>query len=256
MKITILGSGTSQGVPVIGCNCNTCISDNPKDHRLRSSVLIESKGRNILIDIGPDFRQQMLTNKVNHIDSILLTHEHNDHVIGLDDIRPFNFKQNLDMPVYALDRVLNDLSNKFGYIFNDSPYPGIPRIVRHPLSFNVDFVLFDDIIITPIKIMHGTLPILGFRVGNFAYITDASLIEEQEMSLLDGLDVLVLNALQYRHHYSHFTFREALDVANKINSKATYLTHLSHDLGRHDDLLKIMPDHIFPSYDSLVIHIN
>lgn len=255
MKITFLGTGTSQGVPIIGCPCEVCQSTDVRDKRLRSSVMISIQDLNIIIDVGPDFRQQMLTNDVKSLHAILLTHEHNDHVIGLDDIRPFNFKQHMDMPLYAIPRVIDDITNKFAYIFQPNPYPGIPRIVCHPIDYNQKFAICNNIHVQSIRVMHGTLPIVGYRIGTFAYITDASLIGDQEMEELGGLDVLVLNALQYRPHYSHFTFDEAVAIAKKLNAKNTFFTHISHELGFHSDILAKLPQNIQPAFDTMTIEI-
>ncbi len=255
MQITFLGTGTSQGVPVIGCDCATCMSEDPKDKRLRSSVLFSLDHCNILIDVGPDFRQQMLINKVKKLDAILLTHEHNDHIIGMDDIRPFNFKQGMEMPIYGLSRVLDDVIKKFAYVFEPNPYPGSPKIVCHELEGNHTYNLFPNLNIKTIHVMHGSLPILGYRIDDFAYITDASYLDEIAIANLSDLKVLVLNALQYRKHYSHYTFGEAVEVARMIGAESTYFTHMSHSLGKHVDVLKKCPSGIFPAYDGLTLSI-
>lgn len=255
MKITFLGTGTSQGVPIIGCDCTTCMSDDPKDSRLRSSVMISIGEFEILIDVGPDFRQQILCNRIQKLDAILLTHEHNDHIIGMDDIRPFNFKQGLDMPVYALSRVLDEVKNKFGYIFEPYPYPGAPRVSCHEITGNQSYEIAKGIHVQTINVMHGSLPILGFRIGNFAYITDASFLDDEAFEALTGLDVFVLNALQFRKHYSHFTFEEAIETAQRVGAKQTYFTHMSHELGNHIALSAKCPSHIQPAYDGLVLNI-
>jgi len=255
MKITFLGTGTSQGVPIIGCDCATCLSNDPKDSRLRSSVMISIGDFEILIDVGPDFRQQILSNNIQKLNVILLTHEHNDHIIGMDDIRPFNFKQGSEMPVYALSRVLDEVKNKFGYIFEPYPYPGAPRVSCHEITGNQCYEIATDIRVQTINVMHGSLPILGFRIGNFAYITDASFLDDEAFDALTGLDVFVVNALQFRKHYSHFTFEEALDTAKRVGAKQTYFTHMSHELGRHVELSEKCPPHVLPAYDGLVLSI-
>lgn len=254
--MTFLGTGTSQGVPVITCDCAVCTSPDEKDMRLRSALLIKQFGKNILIDTGPDLRQQMLVNHVQRLDAVLLTHEHNDHTIGLDDIRPFNFRQQYDMPVYGLERVLADVKSRFKYIFENDPYPGIPRVVCHSVGYNERFTLFNAIEITTLRIMHGNLPILGYRIGDFAYVTDASLIDDETFGLLKNLKVLVLNALQIRPHYSHFNLTEAIEISEKINAEKTFFTHISHNLGRYEDLKKNLPPGILPAFDRLKLMID
>jgi phosphoribosyl 1,2-cyclic phosphate phosphodiesterase len=255
LKITFLGTGTSQGVPVIGCTCNTCTSSDVRDKRLRSSVLISIDNHNILIDAGPDFRQQMLTNHVSHLDAILITHEHNDHVIGMDDIRPFNFRQRVDMPIFSLERVIDEIRMKFSYIFDNKPYPGVPRVVCNTILPAETFEMFSSIKVDAIDILHGNLPILGYRIKKFAYITDASYISDQSLQGLLGLDVLVLNALQYRKHYSHFNFDEAVYMAQKIGAEKTYFTHMSHEIGLYGDMITKLPENILPAYDGLTLEL-
>ena len=251
--ITILGTGTSQGVPVIGCDCTTCLSDDLRDKRLRSSVLISTDKAQVVIDVGPDFRQQMLTSRSERLDAVLLTHEHNDHVIGIDDIRPFNFKHAMDMPLYGLPRVVSDIRNKFGYIFESDPYPGAPKVICHEILPGQELEVAKGLIVQTLHVMHGNLPVLGFRIGNFGYITDASFIPKETMEALGGLDVLILNALRYRKHETHFTFDEAVAAANQIGAGVTYFTHMSHELGRYSDLLEKLPPHIQPAFDGQVI---
>lgn len=255
-NVTFLGTGTSQGVPVIGCHCDVCMSEDKRDNRLRSSVLISIENIRILIDAGPDFRQQMLRHHVTHLDAILLTHEHNDHVVGLDDIRPFNFKQGTEMPVFALPRVIEDIKSKFSYIFESYPYPGAPRVICKPIVGNNTYLFHQELSFTTINVMHGSLPILGYRFDDFAYITDASYIDEEALLLLQGLEILVINALQFRKHYSHFTFDEAVQIAETIGAKKTYLTHMSHEMGNFEHLLLKCPPNIYPAYDGLILHVN
>lgn len=251
-KITFLGTGTSQGVPVIGCDCEVCQSEDPKDKRLRTSIMLETNDKTLVVDIGPDFRQQMLRAKVSRVDAILLTHEHTDHVIGLDDVRPFNFRYEMDMPVYGLERVLELLKIRFDYIFAPVKYHGLPRVVLHPISKTADIVV-EGIPITPIEVIHGKLPILGFRFDNFTYLTDIKTISEEELAKVRGTEVLVLSALRRRPHYSHLTLQEALDLIEIIQPKQAYLTHLSHYMGKHATIEAELPDHVSVAYDGLEV---
>lgn len=253
MRIIFLGTGTSQGIPVIGCSCDTCTSSNLKDKRLRSSVLVEVDNLSVLIDIGPDFRQQMLHSKVSKIDAVLLTHEHNDHIVGIDDIRPFNFKQKCKIPFYALKRTIDDLKTKYAYIFDVDPYPGAPGIDCIEVLQGSSFKVLSNLEVFPIHVMHGTLPILGFRIYDFAYITDASFLDHGTLDRLKNLKVLVINALQYQRHYSHFTFDEAVEKAKFIGAEKTYLTHMSHHLGTYQEVLSKCPPNIFPGFDGLIV---
>lgn len=253
MKITFLGTGTSQGIPIIGCDCEVCISDDLRDKRLRVSVCIEVLGKNILIDIGPDFRYQMLRSGINKIDAILVTHEHRDHVAGLDDIRPINFKYNTDMPVYATERVQQSLRKAYDYIFENN-YPGVPKVAFKTIKKDQEFY-FADISVQPIEFLHAQLPVMGFRIENFAYLTDLKTIDEEQLNYLKGLDVLVLNALQHKDHYSHLTLNEALDLIKKIEAKSTFLTHMSHSLGKHEEIEKMLPPSVSLAYDGLVLEL-
>ncbi len=252
MKITLLGTGTSQGVPVIGCPCSVCVSDNPLDKRLRVAVLLSKDGRNIVIDCGPDFRQQMLKFEVKTLDAILLTHEHNDHVIGLDDVRPFNFRQGGNMPIYAQRRVNNEIKDRFAYAFTPQPYPGAPQLEQYDIKENEAFELF-GMTITPIHIWHGRLPILGFRIGDFAYITDAKTIEPSERAKLKNLKYLVINALHYHEHHSHFNVAEALAMIEILQPQNAYLTHISHHFGLADEINLTLPANVKLAYDGQII---
>lgn len=253
MKITFLGTGTSQGIPVIGCKCDACISTDPRDNRLRVSIQIETEGKTIVIDVGPDFRQQMLRAKTEQIDAILITHEHSDHVAGLDDIRPFNFRYETDMPIYLTKRVAKDLKQRFSYIF-ESNYPGLPKIQQQLISKESSFVAA-DIPIVPIEIFHGELPILGFRIGDFAYLTDFKTIAPSEEIKLKGVQTLVISALQHHAHHSHSTLTESVDFIEKLGIPKAYLTHLSHKMGTHAATEQLLPQNIRIAYDQLVIEV-
>ncbi|MEB0262174.1 MULTISPECIES: MBL fold metallo-hydrolase [unclassified Mucilaginibacter] len=253
MTITFLGTGTSQGVPVIACTCPVCLSTDKHDKRLRTSILIEGEGKVIAIDSGPDFRYQMLREKVMHLDAIVFTHEHKDHVAGMDDIRAFNYKQQMPMDIYADDRVQLALRREFPYIFDNKGYPGIPQVNLHTVTlepFNVGDVHF-----TPIEVMHYKLPVKGYRIKDFTYITDAKTLSEVEKDKIRGSKILVINALQKEKHISHFTLDEAIAFARDIGAKQTYLTHISHRLGKHADVSIELPAGIYLAYDGLKLEI-
>lgn len=252
MTITFLGTGTSQGVPVIACECNVCLSSDHKDKRLRSSVLIEVEGEKLVIDTGPDFRYQMLREDVRHLSAVLFTHEHKDHVAGLDDIRAFNFKQQAAIPVYASRQVLDALKKEFNYVFSDQRYPGIPQIHIHEIQ-NEKFTILDKIEILPVRVMHFRLPVMGFRIGDFTYITDAKTVEPHEIEKIRGTKVLVVNALQREKHISHFTLEEAIAFAELIGAESSYFTHISHRLGTHEHVAQELPAGIHLAYDGLKI---
>lgn len=252
MKITILGTGTSQGIPVIACNCIVCRSTDHKDKRLRVSVLIETGDRTIVIDSGPDFRYQMLRANVKDLDAILFTHEHKDHVAGLDDIRPFNYLLKKNIEIYATERVQHALKKEFSYIFAEAHYPGLPQIDLNTIA-NDAFSVGETTII-PLDIMHYKLPILGFRINDFVYVTDAKTISEETISKIEGAKILVVNALQKEQHISHFTLDEAIDFARKIGAKETYFTHISHNMGLHEVVEKELPDNIKLAYDGLTLY--
>ncbi len=253
-QVTFLGTATSQGVPVIACDCPVCLSADPRDKRLRSSILFESPSTNFVIDTGPDFRQQMLDNQVKEIHAVVLTHEHQDHVAGLDDVRPFNFRYNRDMPVYGEQRVLEDMKQRFSYIFKPHPYPGLPKIDLREINEN-DIFKINDIKIQPVRIIHGRLPILGFRIGDFTYLTDLYEIEEKEKEKVKGSKILVVSALHHKKHYSHLTLQEALEFIEEMQPEKAYLTHLSHFMGLHEEVEKSLPAHVRIAYDGLKIFI-
>ncbi|MDT0558703.1 MBL fold metallo-hydrolase [Ichthyenterobacterium sp. W332] len=251
MKVTFLGTGTSQGIPIIGSTHPVCLSTNPKDKRLRVSVLIEWNNYAYVIDCGPDFRQQMLRAKCSKIDGIVFTHEHADHTAGLDDIRPFFFRQG-DFPIYAHKRVLRALAKRFDYIFTNEPkYPGVPNIVENEIE-NKPFTL-GNLSIIPIDGLHHKLQVFGFRFGDFAYLTDMKTVPDKEIKKLKGVKVLVVNALRETPHLSHFNLDEAIDFINKVKPEKTYLTHISHMLGFHDEVQQKLPENVFLAYDNLQI---
>jgi len=253
MRITILGTGTSQGVPVIACKCDVCMSDDVLDKRLRSAVMIEEGSTRIVVDVGPDFRQQMLINRVDDLDAILLTHEHADHIFGLDDIRSFNWLRKSPMDVYCEPRVQQNLRNIFSYVFAANKYPGTPQMDLIDLG-DQEFKI-GSLTILPIRVYHHELPVYGFRFGQFAYLTDFNRIENQEIEKLRGVDTLVISALRKAPHISHLNLPGALELIEKIAPRKAYLTHMSHEMGKHKDLLAELPPDIEPAYDGLVLEI-
>lgn len=252
-KITVefLGTGTSQGVPVIACNCPVCTSENPKDKRLRSSIYIKVNETRLVVDAGPDFRQQILRINLQKLDAILLTHEHTDHIFGLDDIRAFNWVQGHPTDIYAEERVQQAIKRVFNYVFARYKYPGIPQMNLH-LVENKPFSV-GEVEIIPIRGYHYKLPVFGYRIGKMAYLTDINFVETIEKDKLMGLDLLIVNALRIEKHISHFNLEEALQFIDEIKPKKAYLTHVSHLLGTHDDVEKILPDNVFMAYDGLVL---
>ena len=255
MKITILGSGTSQGVPMIACDCHVCKSEDLRDKRLRSSIMISQNGENHVVDSGPDFRQQMLKHEVKTLSSILFTHEHKDHVAGLDDVRGFNYKESRNMEVFCTSRVEEALKREFHYIFSENKYPGVPRLNINRISTN-NFILPGGIEVQPIQIMHYMMPVLGFRFGDFTYITDAKTISNVEIEKVKGTKILIVNALHQKEHVSHFNLEEALDFIKVVNPEKTYLTHISHTFGTFKEIEKMLPPNVFVAYDGLIIDVN
>ena len=251
MKLTILGTGTSQGVPVIGCDCPVCTSKDPRDDRQRSAALLSDGVVHVLIDAGPDFRRQMLRARVNRLDAILLTHEHNDHVIGLDDIRPLNFISGKPLAVHALPRVTEEVKKRFEYVFAD-PIPGLPRIDLLPLSVG-DLLNFGLLNIEVIGVQHGRLPILGFRFGAAAYLTDVKTLLPSELEKLRGLDCLVINALHHTEHPTHLNLTEALALIEQLQPRQAWLTHVSHRMGTYESVAANLPPGVSLAYDGLEI---
>jgi len=250
MKITFLGTGTSQGIPVIGSKHPVCLSNNPKDTRLRTSALIQWNNKNIVIDCGPDFRAQMLNSGCDRVDAIFFTHEHNDHVSGLDDIRPFYFRQG-NIPIYASERVIHALNKRFDYIFkNEGNIPGTPNVTTNIIDDNF---MFNKQEVVLLNAFHGNLPINGFRFDNLAYFTDVKTINQDEYFKLKDLDVLIINALRIEEHYSHLNLNDALEIISKIKPKRAYLTHISHKLGFHKDVQLSLPENVFLAYDGLQV---
>ena len=258
VHLTLLGTGTSQGVPVIACDCGVCTSADPRDNRLRSSALFHVDGddapegpRNFVVDTGPDFRQQMLRERVGAVDAVLFTHEHKDHVAGLDDIRAFNFRSKRDMDVYATPSVQAALRREFHYVFSDNPYPGVPQVRLHDLDAETKSI--GGVEVHPLPVMHYKLPVLGFRIGPIAYITDANAFSTVTWDRLQGVEVLVLNALRKEPHISHFNLEEALEVIERVGPKQAYLTHISHLLGQHEEVDAALPTGVSLGWDGLRI---
>ncbi len=252
MKLTFLGTGTSQGVPVIACHCDVCRSVDKRDRRLRTSALLTVDGKNILLDIGPDFRQQMLRHDVNHLDAILITHAHRDHVGGLDDIRSFNYVQHRNMDIYLNGEAKLALLRDYAYIFAHHEFPGLPEADLHEVKAPFEAAGFE---VVPVKAMHKDLPILGYRVGEMAYITDANHIAPEELEKIAGVKVLVINALRKEKHFSHFSLPEALEIIEKVNPGCAYLTHISHEMGLHAEVERMLPEGVFLAYDNLEVEI-
>ena len=249
MKITLLGTGTSQGVPVVGCGCEVCRSTDPRDNRLRTAAFVETDDVRLLIDAGPDLRQQLLRENITKVDAVLVTHEHKDHLAGLDDIRPVYFRQKRPMDIYAMQRVLNVVRKDYDYAFKENPYPGAPSFNLQPVRYDKFYV--GNVEIQPIQVRHLTLPILGYRIGKFAYITDASFVAEAELAHLRDLEVLVVNALHHDKHYSHFNLEQALQFIDLVKPQRAYLTHSSHHMGLYADVQKTLPPNVTLGYDGL-----
>ena len=251
-KLTFLGTGTSQGIPVPTSKHPVSLSKDSKDKRLRTSALLQTDELNIVIDCGPDFRYQCLRCGLEHLDAVFVTHEHSDHIAGIDDIRPYYFKRGSDIPFYAQRKVLDAIKVRFPYVFAENKYPGAPGI--EDISVDNEKFEVEGHLFTPIKVMHGSLEILGYRYKNMAYITDASFISDNELEKLKNLDVLILNALRHEEHHSHYNLRQALEVSKKIGAKQTYFTHISQYMGFHEEESKKLPDNHYFAYDGLEIY--
>ncbi len=259
MKITFLGTGTSQGIPVIGSDHPVCLSADPRDKRLRVSLLVQVDGFNYVIDCGPDFRQQMLGSALSRkrlpLHGILFTHEHADHVAGLDDIRPFVFKQG-DMPIYAHKRVLDILKHRYAYVFEtENKYPGAPRVETFEVEKDLLVPIKEGVEVIAIEAFHGELPVLGYRFSGMAYLTDVKTIDASEIQKLQGVDILIINALRFEEHRTHLNVKEALSLVDKIKPKKTYFTHISHHMGFHADVEDQLPDNVHLAYDGLALTI-
>jgi len=249
VKITFLGTGTSQGVPVIACDCGVCHSTDERDKRLRTSVLVQNNETSIVIDTGPDFRQQMLGCKLKKLDAVLFTHEHRDHIAGLDDIRSFNFKQQKPMDVYAEERVIRALKHEFPYVFAENKYPGVPSVNIHRI--NKESFSIGNMKVIPVRAMHYRLPVFGFRIGDFGYLTDANFISEEEKEKFIGVKYLVVGALRKEKHISHFTLDEAVSLINDLSPRRGYLTHMGHQMGKYAEIEKMVPPNVRLAYDGL-----
>jgi phosphoribosyl 1,2-cyclic phosphate phosphodiesterase len=253
LKVTFLGTGTSQGVPVIACSCGICLSSDPKDKRLRTSILIEIDKVNIVIDSGPDFRQQMLNADVKTLDAIVFTHEHRDHIAGLDDIRAYNYIQQKAIDIYAEERVQLAIKQEFAYIFAEQKYPGIPQVNMHLIDSQPFKILGNTVI--PIRAMHMRLPVLGFRIGNFTYLTDVNFIPEDEKIKIVGSTHIVISGLRKQKHISHYSLNEAIQLIQEFKPEKGYITHISHQMGLHDEVQAELPPNILLAYDNLVVTI-
>lgn len=251
-RLTFLGTGTSTGIPEIGCHCRTCRSDDFRDKRFRASALVEYGGEEILIDCGPDFRCQLIRSDIRSLDRILLTHEHYDHTCGLDDVRPL-FYRSRECPIYAEPNVIDAIKQRIPYVFVERPYPGVPRLEMRPIEVGQSIKLKDGSKIEPIRVMHGRLPILGYRIGDLAYITDCKTLPEESIEMIRGVKVLVINALRVYAHPSHLNFDEAMQLIQQIQPKKAYLNHIAHTFGKQVEIEALCPPHVQPAYDTLTV---
>ncbi|MEG1553492.1 MAG: MBL fold metallo-hydrolase [Rikenellaceae bacterium] len=253
-KIIFLGSGTSQGIPMIGCRCSVCTSNDSRDKRLRSALFIEYKGVKFVIDTGPDFRYQMLRENITDIDAILFTHSHKDHIAGLDDVRAYNYILKRGIDIYAEKHTLDVIKSEFHYAFDEIRYPGVPEIIAHTIDTTPFYI--KGVKIIPLRGIHYKMPVLGFRIGDVSYITDMNHIDVSEIEKMKGSKILIIDALRRERHISHFTLNEAIEISKQVAAPKTYLTHISHQLGLYQDLIKELPSGIEPSYDRQIISLN
>jgi phosphoribosyl 1,2-cyclic phosphate phosphodiesterase len=253
IQVTFLGTGTSQGIPMIACGCEVCQSTDSRDKRLRVSIHVETQGKSFIIDTGPDFRQQILRAGIQHVDAVIYTHEHKDHTAGMDDIRGFNYAQQAKIPLYAQQNVIDQLKREFAYAFGEDKYPGVPEIEVHPIT--KDAFQIEGVDIQPILVKHYFLDVFGYRFGDFTYITDANFISEEEIEKVRGTKILVINALRKTHHISHFTLAEALTCIEEIKPEKAYITHLSHMMGLHAEVQAELPANVYLAYDGLSLSV-
>jgi phosphoribosyl 1,2-cyclic phosphate phosphodiesterase len=252
-KLTFLGTGTSMGIPVIGSEHEVCLSKDFKDKRLRTSVFIESPSETFLIDCGPDFRQQALKNSIQKVDYLLITHEHNDHVLGLDELRPLMFKNNHIIPIFGLERTLNEIKKRFPYAFSTSNYPGVPKFQLEPIKENQEFK-FEDVEIQSLAVQHGNLQVLGYQFNDLVYITDANFLSEETIEKIKNCKILIVNSLHNEEsHYSHFVLKESLKIIERVKPQIAYLTHIGHKMGFHEKVQEQLPKNVFLAYDNLTI---
>lgn len=254
MKVTFLGTGTSQGVPVIACSCAVCQSNDSRDKRLRTSIHIQHGGSSFVIDSGPDFRQQMLRAKIKNLTALIFTHEHKDHVAGMDDIRAFNYVLQKKIDIYATLRVQEALVREFPYVFHDFKYPGVPEV--NMITIDEHPFIIEGLEFIPIEVLHYKLPVNAYRFGDFTYITDANFISEKEKEKIKGSRILVINALRREKHVSHFNLQEALELIKELQPEKAYLTHISHQLGKHSDVEQELPPNVFLAYDGFEIEMS
>jgi phosphoribosyl 1,2-cyclic phosphate phosphodiesterase len=251
-EVVFLGTGTSQGVPMLGCSCETCTSPDEKDKRLRTSILIKTESTQVVIDCGPDFRQQLLREKISYLDGVVFTHGHKDHVGGVDDVRALNFTSGKTITFHVDKATENSIRRGIPYAFEDNPYPGVPKINFSPISKDTFYI--NELAFQPFYLKHYKLDVIGFKIFDFVYITDANFIDNETIDLIKNCETLVINALRHEKHISHFNLEEALELISKVSPRKALLTHMSHQIGLHEKLVKQLPKHISPAYDGLKLY--